>query len=372
MKAIQLVDLQRQYKTLKKDIPSAVNKILAKGNFILGEEVADFEKNFAKYCGVKHCIGVASGTDALLLSLRALGTAPGDEVITVANTFIATVLPIIYLGAKPVLVDCDSDTYQIDPKLIEKAITRKTKVIIPVHLYGTPASMKAILKIAKKHKLYILEDACQAHGSSLAGKKCGSFGDIAAFSFYPGKNLGAAGDGGAIVTNNDLLANNVRIIRNVGQAAKYKHDLIGYNSRLDTVHAAYLNVKLKKLERWNAQRRRIAKLYHDLLTGLPLFLPPLSDKMRILNHHLYVIRTERRDELLNFLHQNNIFAGMHYPIPVHLQKSMEGLKYTNGDFPLTEKYANEILSLPMFPELTKKEVMYICRKIKEFFKNGKT
>lgn len=364
---IPLVDLKRQYQGLKKEIDDAVGKVLTQGNYILGNEVDTFEKSFADYIGTKYCIGVASGTDALLLSLKSLNVGPGDEVITVANTYIATILPIIYLGAKPVLVDIDPQTYQMDTEKLEKAITRKTKAILPVHLYGIPASMDKINLIAKKHNLFVVEDACQAHGASIKGKKCGSFGDIAAFSFYPGKNLGAAGDGGAVVTNDKNLAETINKLRNVGQSEKYKHDLLGYNSRLDTIHATILSVKLQKLDQWNEQRRKVANLYYQLLTGLPIILPPTLNEVLKENFHLYVIRTEKRDELLQYLRNNGIFCGIHYPIPVYLQKSMMRLQYKSGSFPVTEKYAKEILSLPMFPELSEKEVQNICLLIHNFF-----
>lgn len=369
---IPLVDLKRQYRSLKLEIDAAIKKVTLEANFILGRELEDFENDFAKYCGAKYCVGVASGTDALLLSLRALGVGPGDEVITVANTFIATVLPIIYLGAKPVLVDCGPKTYQIDPKLVEKAITKRTKVIIPVHLYGIPAPVKEIISIARHCKLFVLEDACQAHGSSLNDKKCGSFGQISAFSFYPGKNLGASGDGGAVVTNNSRLNRILRMMRDVGQSVKYKHNIVGYNSRLDTLQAAILSVKLKRLEKWNNNRRKLAKLYDKLLGDLPVILPPSHNKRSLPNYHLYVIRTKKRDSLRAFLTERGISCGMHYPIPVHLQKSMKSLGYKKGDFPIAEQYAKEVLSLPMFPELTEKEVKYMCSLIRNFFSNEET
>lgn len=367
MDKIPLVDLSKQYKSIKKDVLFGVTKVLSKGNFILGEELAEFENSFAGYCNVKHCVGVASGTDALLLSLRALGVGPGDEVITVANTFIATVLPIVYLGAKPVLVDINPDTYEMAPQKVENAITKRTKVIIPVHLFGMPAPMREIMKIARRHKLFVLEDACQAHGSSINGKQCGSFGDIAAFSFYPAKNLGAAGDGGMVTTNKKLLADKVSMMRDVGQSKKYIHDVVGYNSRLDTLHAVVLSVKLKKLDEWNKKRNQIANLYRKFLSDTPVILPPEIPNGYVTNYHLFVIRTKKRDKLFEFLRKNNIFCGIHYPIPVHLQKAMKVLGYKKGNFPVTEKYAKEILSLPMHPHLTEKEVRFICSIIKKFF-----
>lgn len=367
MKSIPLVNLSKQYKYLKSDIQKAIKPVFANSSFILGSQVGEFEKSFASYCGVKYCIGVASGTDALLLALRAFGVGPGDEVITQANTFIATVLPILYLGAKPILVDCNPQTYQINVTQIEKVITKKTKCIIPVHLYGYPAPMYEVIRIAKKHKLFVLEDACQAHGASINGKMCGSFGDIAAFSFYPGKNLGAAGDGGAIVTNKKSLADSILMMRNVGQSEKYKHDIIGYNSRLDTIQASILSVKLKHLNRWNESRRQLAELFTKHLNGLPVVTPPLSSNGNLANHHLYVIRTKKRDSLKKYLQDNEVSCGIHYPIPVHLQKSMMVLNYKKNSFPLTELYAKQLLSLPMFPDLTKKEVLYVCSLIRTYF-----
>lgn len=367
---IPLVNLKKQYQSIKKPVQKAILQVFTNGNFILGKEVEEFETVFANFIGTKYCIGVSSGSAALRLGLRALDVGPGDEVITQANTFISTVLPILELGATPVLVDIDPITYQIDPEKVEKAITKKTKVILPVHLYGIPALMDRINSIAKKNKLFVMEDACQAHGSSIKDKKCGSFGNLAAFSFYPGKNLGAAGDGGAILTNSKKLNETLRSMRNIGQVKKYKHDIFGYNSRLDTIHAAVLSIKLKHLEDWNKGRREIASLYHKLLSDLPVVLPPQLDDRYVVNYHLFVIRTKKRDDLLKYLHENNIYAGIHYPIPIHLQKAVISmLGYKKGDFPITERYSREILSLPIFPELTTREVKYICLIIRKFFSN---
>lgn len=363
---IPLINLVRQYEDIKKETLERTHRVLAQGNFILGKELDEFENAFAKYLRVRFCIGVASGTDALLLSLKALGVGSEDEVITAANTYIATILPVIYLGAKPTLVDINHDTYQLDTKKVKEAITKKTKVIIPVHLYGIPAPMEEIMRIAKTYNLFVLEDACQAHGSSINGRFCGSFGDISAFSFYPGKNLGAAGDGGAIVTNKKKLAEKIRALRDFGQTEKYKHNIIGHNSRLDTLHATILYVKLKKLESWNRRRNKFASLYRKLLKDIPVMLPPEPSDGIVTNYHLFVIRTKKRDKLLEFLRGHNIFCGIHYPIPIHLQKSMKGLGYQKGDFPITEKYAKEILSLPMNPHLTGKEVEFVCSTIERF------
>ncbi len=365
---IPLVDLVRQYKNLKVEIDSVVKKTFSNGDFILGENVTEFEKEFARFCGVNYCVGVASGTDALLLSLRALGIGAGDEVIAPSFTFIATVLPTIYLGAKPVLVDINPDTYQIDVRKIEQVITKMTKVIIPVHLFGMPAPMLEIKKIAKKYRLYIVEDACQAHGASINGKKCGSFGDLAAFSFYPSKALGASGDAGAIVTNSKKLGNNIRAMRNVGQFKKYKHDILGYNSRLDTLQAGVLLVKLKKLEEWNAKRKRLFQLYNKLLSGLPIILPPTTEDGFSPNYLIYTIRVKKRDKLLDFLAKSGISCVVYYPIPIHLQKALAHLGYKKGDFPNAERAAREVLSLPLYPELQEIEIRYVCSRIKEFFK----
>lgn len=367
---IKFVDLQRQYKKIGKQIDTAIGNIFIKGDFILGEDVVQFEKEFADYCGVSYAVGVASGTDAILLALKALDIKSGDEVVAPVNSFISSVLPILYLGAKPILIDNDPDTYNIDIKKIEKKITKKTKAIIAVHLYGQIADMDAIKKLAKKYKLFVVEDACQAHGSIYKKEKSGTFGTIACFSFYPGKNLGAYGDGGAVVTNNQSLAEKVRILRNIGQKEKYLHKLVGYNSRLDTIQAAILRVKLKYLDEWNNNRRELADLYNKLLIDSDI-VTPVEQKDVISNYHLYVIRVKKRDILLNYLYKKNIYCGIHYPIPLHLQDCLRGLKYKKGDFPIAEKYADEILSLPMFPELTKKEVHRIVKEIKMFYENKK-
>ncbi len=365
---IPLVNLNRQYLELKNKIDFNVGEVLKNGNFILGKEVSDFEQEFAKFCGTKYCLGVSSGWDGIHLSLKALGIGKGDEVIVQDNTFVASVFPIIETGAKPVLVDINKDTYQINIDLIEKAITKKTKAILPVHLYGIPAEMDKILKVARKYNLYVIEDACQAHGVMYRSKHCGTFGDIGVFSFYPGKNLGAAGDAGAVITNKKDIYEKIRILRDVGQNEKYHHMLIGYNNRLDTLQAAILSLKLKKLKIWNKKRIAIAESYDRLLSDLPISLSPQSNVISKNNYHLYVIRTSQRDELFNYLKKNGIYCGIHYPIPVHLQKAVKFLGYKKGDFPVTEKYAKEILSLPIFPQLKEVEVQYISNIIHKFFR----
>lgn len=367
MKKIPLVDLKKQYLEIHKDVDSAVKKVLSNANFILGEEVTKFEKDFAKYIGVKYCVGVASGWDAIFLILKALGVKQGDEIIIPANTFIATVLPVIALGAKPVLVDIDPTTSLIDLNLLKKSITSKTKVIIPVHLCGYPCDMDEIMKMAKKKKIFVLEDACQAHGSAYNGKKCGSFGIASAFSFYPGKNLGAGGDAGAVVTNSSKIATLVRTMRDVGQNKKYHHAMFGLNSRLDTIHAAILSVKLKKLDEWNDNRIKIANLYTKLLSDLPIETPFDSGSNYKTNFHLYVIKTKKRDDLMKFLDKHGVHCGIHYPLPLHKQKALASLDYKKTDFPNTSKAANEILSLPMYPQLKNSEVVYISKLIHKFY-----
>lgn len=366
---IPLTDLKRQYKTIKDEVEPAIMKILANANFILGDEVSEFEKNFAIYTGTKYAIGVSSGESAILLILKALGIGPGAEVITVPNTFIATVFPIMTLGATPVFVEIDPYTYQMNPKSLEKAITPKTKVILPVHLFGIPAPMQEILKIAEKNNIHVVEDAAQAHGSLINEKKCGSFGIASAFSFYPGKNLGAAGDAGAIVTNDEELAKKLYAMRNIGQFEKYRHDIFGYNFRMDTIQAAYLDKKLKHLDAWNRKRRVAAGLYKKFLGDLPITLPPTLDKKYYENYHVFAIRTEDRDELLSYLKNEGIGAAIHYPVPVHLQKATTDLGYKKGAFPKTEEYADTLLSLPIFPEITRTEIKKVSDAIHRYYKD---
>lgn len=363
---INFVDLKRQYQGIKTEIDFAIKNVINSSQFILGEECEKFEKEFAKFVGVKYAIGVSNGSSALELSLRALGIEPGDEVITPANSFIASASCISFIGAKPVLVDVLEDTFNIDVKKVEELITKKTKAILPVHLYGQVADMEAILKLAKKYKSYVIEDACQAHGASFKGKMAGSFGTAAAFSFYPGKNLGSYGDGGMVVTNNKDLAEEIKLLRNYGQKEKYKHLTLGWNSRLDNLQAAILRVKLIKLKNWNKKRLENAKAYNKLLSGTPVITPKIFPNY---NHifHLYVIRVSQREKLMKFLAEKGISTQMHYPIPIHLQPAYKNLGYKKGDFPVTEKLAEEILSLPMFPELKLKEIKYICQTIKTFY-----
>lgn len=361
---IPFVDIKRQHDaSVKKDFFSAIDKIIDSSEFTLGQEVTKFEKEFAKYCGVKYAVGVGNGSDAITLTLAALGIGNGDEVISVANTFAATIDAPIHLGAKPILVDCD-EYFNIDVKQIEARITKSTKVILPVHLYGQMANMTEIMKIAKKHKLLVVEDCAQAHGAKFNGKKSGSFGVAGCFSFYPGKNLGAMGDGGIIVTNKKSLYDQLLRLRNFGQGKdKYHHQIVGYNSRLHTLQAAILRLKLKKLNVWNSERQKLAKLYTQLLEGVVETPKVINGANHV--YHLYVVKTKRRDQLLSELHKNKIYAGLHYPIPLHLQKAYQFLGYKKGDFPIAEKNAKMILSLPIFPGMTPKEVIEVVENVKK-------
>jgi dTDP-4-amino-4,6-dideoxygalactose transaminase len=363
---IPFVDLRAQYRSIQAEADAAVLGVMSRGDFVLGQAVADFEKAFAAYCEADYCVGVDSGYSALELIVRAFDIGPGDEVITAANTFIATTLAISNTGARVVLVDCDPQTYNIDPTLIEAAITPRTRAIMPVHLYGQPADMDPILEIARKHNLYVFEDAAQAHGARYKGRRIGSMGHAAGFSFYPGKNLGAYGDGGAVVTNDPAIADKIRLLRNIGQKVKYHHDVKGFNMRLDTMQAAVLGVKLPHLDSWNASRRRAAATYGRLLADLPVVTPPVAPDVEHI-YHLYVIRCEGRDELQKALGEVGVASGLHYPLPIHLQPAYAELGYERGDFPVTEAYADTIVSLPMFPELTDEQIAYVVDAMTAFF-----
>lgn len=357
---IQFVDLRRQYHKIQPEIDAAILRAVGRGDFILGEDTREFEKEFATFNHAPHCIGVGDGTDALHLALRALKIGPGDEVIVPTHTYIASVLAISNTGARPVLVDCESDYYCIDVKAVERALTPRTKAIMPVHLYGHPADMDPLLQIAKDRNLAIVEDTAQGHGATYKGKLCGTIGDIGCFSFYPGKNLGAYGDGGAIVTNRPELAERVSLLRNYGQKVKYVHTMKGYNSRLDTVQAAILRVKLRYLAQWNDQRRAAAVRYAELLAGTKLGLPQVAPWANPV-WHLYVVQTDRRADLQKALDAAGISHGIHYPIPVHLQEAYQDLGHKPGDFPVAESIAGRILSLPMFPELTPEESQRVAQ-----------
>lgn len=362
---IPFVDLAAQYESLRAEIGASMQAVLDKGDYILGRDVEAFEKEFAAFTEVEHCVGLDNGMSALELGLKAVGVGPGDEVIAPANTFIATVLSITNAGATPVLVDHDPETYTIDPKAIERALTPNTKAIMPVHLYGQCADMDAIMEIARARNLKIVEDACQAHGARYKGKRAGSFGDAAAFSFYPGKNLGGYGDGGALTTNNVKVADKIKMLRNYGQAYKYHHVEKGGNRRLDSLQASILRVKLRHLESWNAARRANAARYNTALAGLGLELPQTAAGC---DHvwHLYVIRTSQRDALKQHLTDHGVTVGLHYPTPIHMQPAYTDLGYKQGDFPLSERYATEILSLPMYAELTASQIDKVAHDVRAF------
>jgi dTDP-4-amino-4,6-dideoxygalactose transaminase len=362
---IPFVDLRSQYRQIQKEVDPAVLAVMQRGDFVLGGAVADFERAFAEYCGVQYCVGVDSGYSALELIIRAYEIGPGDEVITAANTFIATTLAISNTGATPVLVDCDPETYNIDASKIEAAITSRTKAIMPVHLYGQTADMDAINAIARKHGLLVFEDAAQASGARYKGRRAGGLGDAAAFSFYPGKNLGAYGDGGAVTTNDARIAEKVKLLRNIGQKVKYYHEVKGFNHRLDTIQAAVLTIKLPHLDDWNASRRRAAATYADLLADLPIVNPTTAGYAEHI-FHLYVVRVANREALMSHLKEKGIATGLHYPIPIHLQPAYAELGYKHGDFPVTESYAETIVSLPIFPELDDEKVAYVVDAIREF------
>ena len=362
---IPFLDLKTQYLGIKEEIQLAINSVLESNQFVLGSEVHSFEEEFSAYCQVGQGIGVNSGTSALHLALLAAGIGPGDEVITVPNTFVATVAAICYTGARPVLVDIDPQSFNIDVSKIENAITDRTKAILPVHLYGQPADMDPIMEIAKKHRLLVIEDAAQAHGAEYRGRRVGSIGDMACFSFYPGKNLGAYGEGGMVVTNNVTYARTLRVLRDWGAEKKYHHDLMGYNYRLEGLQGAVLRVKLRYLEAWTEARRACAGEYRRLLADSKVRVPQEITYARHV-YHIFAIRVDDRDSLQAHLLAKGIQTGIHYPIPVHLQKGYAHLGYRKGDFPEAERCADEILSLPIFPEMTNIQVKEVVDAINAF------
>jgi dTDP-3-amino-3,4,6-trideoxy-alpha-D-glucose transaminase len=367
LQQIPLVDLRAQYRQLKPEIDTAIAKVLDECTFILGPAVDEFEKRFADYIGVRHAVGVSSGLDALQLALTALNVGPGDEVIVPANTFVATALAVTAVGARPLLVDCDARTYTIDPSLLEESITPRTRAIIPVHLAGQAADMQPILRLAQRYDLRVIEDAAQAHGTLYRDRRCGSLAAAGCFSFYPGKNLGAYGDGGAVTTDDSALAAKLRTLRNYGQRAKYEHVVKGINARLDSLQAAVLSVKLRRLDQWNAQRRERAALYRELLAGIGdvTIQPPAAYTDHI--YHLFIIESAHRDALRLHLKESGVETGIHYPVPIHLLPAYADLQYTRGDFPITENLAAHSLSLPMFPEITEAQVRYVAAQIATFF-----
>ena len=361
---IPFLDLKAQYKSIKEDVDAAVINVMGSTQFVLGAEVKAFEEEFAAYVGADHGIAVNTGTSALHLALLAAGVEPGDEVITVSMTFLATAAAVAYIGARPVFVDVDMQTYTMDASQIEAAITEKTKAILPVHLYGQAADMDPIMEIARRHNLVVIEDACQAHGGRYKDRPLGSIGDLACFSFYPGKNLGAYGEGGLVSTNNADYAAKIRMLRDWGQAQKYHHDVLGFNYRMDGFQGAVLRVKLRHLEDWTEGRRENAAYYDELLTEVGIKPPPAMPERRHV-YHIYAIRTTERERLQQALQEQEIHTGIHYPIPVHLQPAFANLGYKEGDFPCTETIANEVLSLPMYAEMTKEQVETVCKAVAE-------
>jgi dTDP-4-amino-4,6-dideoxygalactose transaminase len=364
---VPFVDLGRVHAPLKHELLEAVDALIERNEFVSGAAVTGFEQAFAGYCGTSACIGVASGLDALRLSLQAAGIEPGDEVIVPANTFVATLEAVVQAGGTPVLVDATLDDYNVDPAAAEAAIGARTRFLMPVHLYGQLADMASLKAVATRHDLEIVEDACQAHGATRGGYRPGSGALTAAFSFYPAKNLGAIGDAGAIVTNDASLADTLRKLREHGQRSKYEHELIGWTARLDAVQAAVLSLKLPHLERWNAERRAVARAYGERLAGVgDLVLPPVSPASEPV-WHLYVVRTARPDELGEFLRRREIGTGRHYPVPAHLSSAYAALGYEQGAFPVTEELARELLSLPIFPGMTDAEISAVVGAVEEYF-----
>jgi len=367
---VPFVDLRAQYAAIHDEIDAALRSVVERGAFILGEDVAAFERAFAASCGAREAVGVANGTDALMLALRAVGVGAGDEVITAANTFVATAEAIVHAGAVPVLVDAVPGTYTIDPARAEDAITVRTRAIIPVHLYGQPAEMDALLEIARRRRVAVVEDASQAHGAAYRGRPVGGLGDAAAFSFYPSKNLGAYGDAGAVVTNDPDVAQHVRALRDHGGVTHYQHDVVGYNSRMDALQGAVLSVKLRYLEGWNRLRRERAFLYAGLLAGVPGVAAPVAGPQGAHVFHLYVVTVApgERDALRGHLAARGVETGIHYPAPVHLTAAFRSLGYGPGAFPVAEDASRRILSLPMFPELQPEAVAHVVEEMRGFLR----
>ena len=361
---VPFLNLKVQYEALKAEIDASIAAVIEKTAFAGGPFVTAFEEEFAAYCTTDYSVGVSSGTSALWLVLEAMGIGRGDEVITTPNTFIATAEAISFCGATPVFVDIDEATSNMDPSKIEAAITDHTKAIIPVHLFGQMADMDPIMEIARKHDLKVIEDASQAHGAFYKGKRAGSIADAGCFSFYPGKNLGAYGEAGGVVTNDKELADRIRMIRDHGQSKKYYHDIVGWNARMDGIQGAVLSVKLKHIDAWNAARRANAKVYDELLEGIEGAIKPTVASYGEPVFHIYALRTPERHAILKAMAEKNVYCGIHYPVPLHLQKAYADLGYNEGDFPVSEKCSDEYLSLPMFPELTREQMEYAVETFK--------
>jgi dTDP-4-amino-4,6-dideoxygalactose transaminase len=362
---VPFLDLKAHHDPIKAEILASISQVIDANAFAGGPYVAKFEQEFAAFCGANHAVAVGNGTDAIWFALLALGVGPGDEVITVPHTFIATAEAITFCGAKPVFIDIDERTYTMDPQFLQRAITPKTKAIIPVHIFGQTADLDPILSIAATHGIPVVEDACQAHGAEYKGRKAGTLGAAGAFSFYPGKNLGAFGEGGGTITNDADLAQKMRVLRDHGQARKYYHDVVGWNGRMDGIQGAVLSVKLRRLADSNARRREIAKQYDRLLAGLPgVIVPRVADYATHI-YHIYAVRVQNRDKILADLGQAGISCGIHYPVPLHLQAAYRSLGYSKGSFPVAERCAAEFLSLPMFPEMTTAQVEAVVETLRK-------
>jgi len=366
---VPFLDLKAQYESIKDEVAVALEKVLDSTAFAGGPFVARFEEHFASYCRTRFAVGVGSGTEALWLALLGLGIGPGDEVITTPNTFIATAEAITFCGARPVFVDIDERTYNMDPDLLAQAVTGRTKAVIPVHLYGQPADMDRIMEVARAHELYVIEDACQAHGAEYRQRRAGSIGDAGCFSFYPGKNLGAYGEAGAVVTDNAQLAESIKMLRDHGQKEKYHHSLVGWNCRMDGFQAAILTEKLEHLDRWNQARRKNARLYNELLHQLDGVVTPFEAEYARHIYHVYAVLVDGRRDLLDALAGKGISCGVHYPVPLHLQPAYRDLGYGPGAFPVAERCAARELSLPMFAELTTAQIEYVVEQLKRFLLN---
>ena len=365
---IQFSDLGALHKEIEKEITEAINRVIQRGDFILGEDVVLFEQEFAKFCNSRYAVGVSSGTAALFLAVKSLGIGSPDEVIVPDFTYIATALAVSYTGAKPVFVDIEEDTYNLDVAKIKKAITKDTKAIIPVHLYGQPANMPEILKIAKEYNLKVIEDAAQAHGATVKmpdgrWQRTGSIGDAGCFSFYPSKNLGALGDGGLVATDREEIYKKLLMLRDYGRISKYEHVMVGFNSRLDTLQAAVLRAKLKKIDGWNKMRQDAAEVYNKLLKDSGIITPFVATFARHV-YHVYAVRVKNRDQVCEKLKAAGVSAIIHYPIPLHLQKAYADLRYKKGDFPVSERVAQEIISLPMFPHIKEEEIEFVVKTLK--------
>jgi dTDP-4-amino-4,6-dideoxygalactose transaminase len=364
---VPFIDLRTPHRTLRDELNQAIQAVMERADFALGQDVARFEEEFAAFCGTRYAVGVDSGLSALELSLRALGIGPGDEVIVPAHTFIATAAAVTFAGAEVVLVDVGPTTYNVDAAQVQAAMTPRTRAIIPVHLYGLPAEMDAILALADEHDLFVIEDACQAHGARYKGKRVGSLGHTGAFSFYPTKNLGGCGDSGMVVTDDEAVVERIRAMRNCGQREKYVHEMAPFNHRMDTLQAAILRVKLRYLEEWIEARRRNSALYTELLAGNGVVTPVEAPHATHV-YHLYVVRVPRRDELRAYLwEQAGVGTGVHYPVPIHLQPFYADSGFQKGQFPVTERLCDEIISLPMFPEMTLEQVEYVAARIWNHF-----